>query len=227
MVNIQQTTQTTQTTEVPMMSNFYIPGGCDTYNPKFGIGGVYNNRIFSEIFESAADFVEEYHKSGLNVPSSVVSDEYMTVLYYLLMSRFRNSVPKMNDENRFKGDLYATVFMYGPAWEAKLLIQKEFRDLIGSDELLHGATQINNHSFNPSTAPSNDTFAALSTVNDQTANRRQKPKIEAYSGLMGVLKNDVTDSFLNHFDKLFRNFLEPDGNLTYATTPEEEEILDI
>lgn len=209
------------------MSNFYIPGGCDTYNPKCGIGGVYNNRIFSEIFESAAEFVEEYHNSGLTIASSVVSDEYMTVLYYLLMSRFRNSVPKMNDENRFKGDLYAIVFMYGPSWETKLKAQKNIRDLLESAELFDGTVAINNHSYNPSTPPSMNDFEPLSTVNDQTANKWKKSKLEGYAALMQVIKSDVTDAFLDKFDKLFRNFLEPDGNLTYATTPEEQEILEV
>jgi len=209
------------------MSNFYIPGGCGSYNPNCGIGGVYNNRIFSEIFESAAEFVEEYHDSGLTIASSTVSDDYMTVLYYLLMARFRNSVPKTNDENRFKADLFAVVFMYGPSWETKLKAQKNIRDLLESNELFDGTVAINNHSFNPSAAPSIDAFDALTTINDQTANKWRKSKLEGYAALMAVIKNDVSDLFLDKFDKLFRNFLEPDGNLTYATTPEEQETLDI
>lgn len=210
------------------MSNYFIPDGCgQPYNPACGIGGTYNTRIFSDIFPDAETFAQEYEDSGLAVEESRISPKYIPVVYYLLMSRFSNSHPKSSDENRFKQSLFGTILTYGPAWEAKLKIQKEFRDLFGSDELLTGSTQINNNSYNPSTAPSMDAFDPLTTVNSQTANRRVKPKIEAYSGLLAVIKNDITEPFLDKFDKLFRNFLEPDGNLYYTTTPEEQEILDI
>ena len=115
--------------------------------------------------------------------------------------------------------------MYGPAWEAKLRIQKEFRDLIGSPDLLTGSTQIANHSYNPSTDPSMDAFDPLTTINDQTANRRTKPKIEAYSGLMAVLKNDVSAEFIDKFKHLFLTIVEPNKPLWYETTAEEQEIL--
>lgn len=190
-----------------------------------GIGGNYYNRTFGDIYETAADFVEDYTNSELYDPNNCISNP--TILYYLLYSRYGNSTIAAYDENRFRYNLYSIIFMYGPAWEAKLRIQKEFRDLIGSDELFTGSTQINNHSFNPSAAPSTDTFAALPTINDQTANRRVKPKIEAYSGLMAVLKNDVSAEFIDKFKHLFLTIVEPNTPLWYGTTPEEEEILDI
>lgn len=190
-----------------------------------GIGGNYYNRTFGDIYETAADFVEDYTTSELYDPNNCISNP--TILYYLLYSRYGNSTIAAYDENRFRYNLYSIIFMYGPAWEAKLRIQKEFRDLIGSDELFTGSTQINNHSFNPSAAPSTDTFAALPTINDQTANRRVKPKIEAYSGLMAVLKNDVSAEFIDKFKHLFLTIVEPNAPLWYGTTPEEEEILEI
>lgn len=211
------------------MSNYFIPDGqCGLpYNPSCGLGGVYNTRLFSDIFPDAETFAQEYENSGLAVEASRISADYVPVVYYLLMSRFSNSHPKSSDETRFKQSLFGTILTYGPAWEAKLKIQKEFRDLFDSDELFTGSTQINNNSYNPSTAPSMDAFDPLTTVNSQTANRRVKPKIEAYSGLIAVIKNDITEPFLDKFDKLFRNFLNPDGNLVYITTKKEQEILDV
>lgn len=211
------------------MSNYFIPDGqCgQPYNPSCGLGAVYNNRTLSDIFPTAEDFAQCYEESGLAIEISRISTETIPLLYYLLMARFCNSHPKSSDENRFIQNLFSIVMMYGPTWEAKLRIQKEFRDLIGTDELLSGSTQINNHSFNPSTPPAIDAFSPLSTINDQTANKRLKPKIEAYSGLLSTLKSNITDEFLDKFDHLFTNMLEPDGNLVYTTTPEEQEILDI
>ena len=190
-----------------------------------GIGGNYYNRTFSDIYGSAAEFVEDYTNSELYDPDNAITKP--AILYYLLYSRYGNSTIAAYDENRFRYNLYSIIFMYGPAWEAKLRIQKEFRDLIGSDELLTGSTQINNHSYNPSTPPATDAFAPLPTVNDQTANRRVKPKIEAYSGLMAVLKNDVSAEFIDKFKHLFLTIVEPNAPLWYDTTPEEQEILEV
>ena len=190
-----------------------------------GIGGNYYNRTFGDIYETAEEFVEDYTTSALYDPNNCISNP--TILYYLLYSRYGNSTIAAYDENRFRYNLYSIIFMYGPAWEAKLRIQKEFRDLIGSDELLTGSTQINNHSYNPSTPPATDAFTPLSTINDQTANRRVKPKIEAYSGLMAVLKNDVSAEFIDKFKHLFLTIVEPNTPLWYGTTPEEQEILEV
>ena len=211
------------------MSDYFIPDGhCDQpFNPACGIGGVYNNRTFSEIFPDAETFAEKYEDSGLKVEVSRISDEMVPILYYLMLSRWANSHPKSSDEGRFIMSLFGIVMMYGPSWEARLKVQKEFRDLIGTDELFTGATSINNHALNPGGAPTMEEFAPLSKINDQSATRRVKPKLEAYSGLMGMIKTDVSDQFLDKFDGLFRNMLEPDGNLYYTTTPEEQEILDI
>lgn len=208
------------------MSNYYIPGG-QSYDPSCGLGGIYNNRTFSEIFPDAETFADYYDMSGLKVEVSRISDEMVPVLYYLMLSRWANSHPKSSDEGRFIMSLFGIVMMYGPSWEARLKVQKEFRDLIGTDELFNGATSINNHALNPGGAPTMDAFDPLNKINDQTANRRIKPKLEAYSGLMAMIKTDVSDQFLDKFDGLFRNMLEPDGNLYYTTTPEEQEILDI
>ena len=211
------------------MSNYFIPDGqCgQSYNPSCGLGGIYNNRTFSEIFPDAETFAEKYEDSGLKVEVSRISNDLIPVLYYLMISRWANSHPKSSDENRFIMSLFGVVMMYGPSWEARLKVQKEFRDLIGTDELFTGSTSINNHAFNPGTPSSMEEFKPLSKINDQTANRRVKPKLEAYSGLMAMIKTDVSDQFLDKFDHLFRNMLEPDGNLYYTTTPEEQEILDI
>ena len=209
------------------MSKLIIPDMNVAYNPISGLGGVYNNRTFSDIFPSASQFAEEYENSGLAIEESRISANYVPVLYYLLMARYRNDHPMSYDENRFKADLFSIMFSFGPSWEANLRIQKEFRDLIGSDELIKGATTINNHSYNPSTAPSTDAFNALTTIDDQSATGRRKPKVEAYAGLVSVLKSDVSGAFLDKFKPLFRQFLEPDGNLYYTTTPEEQEILNV
>lgn len=187
--------------------------------------GNYFNPTFADIFESAADFRQEYEQSGLYDPDNTITK--IDLLFYLLYSRYGNSVIASYDVNRFKYSVFSTIFMYGPAWETKLKLQKEIRDLANSNELFEGATMINNHSYNPSTEPSTDAFEALPTINDQTANRRKKPKIEGYASVLGILKDDVSAEFLDRFKPLFLTIVEPNRPLWYNTTPEEQEILDI
>jgi hypothetical protein len=199
------------------MPKIYIPGCTGPYNPECGLGGVYNLRSFSDIFPDADSFSADYEASGLAVETSRISTKNTKVLYYLLASRYRNSRPKMDDENRFKAAIFSIIFEYGPTWEARLKAQFELRKLLDDPDgaLLEGATAIYNHSINPSRPPAVDAFEPLPTVNDQNANKWKKGKLEAYATLMDSLKTDVTESFLSRFDKLFREWLEPDGNLLF------------
>ena len=153
--------------------------------------------------------------------------EKINVLFYLLYSYYGNSVIASYDENRFKYNLFSIIYQYGPSWEAKLKAQKRIRDLLDSEELFTGTVSINNHSLNPSTPPSMDAFEPLATVNNQSAQKWKKSKLEGYAGLMAVLRNDVSAEFLERFRKLFLVIVQPNMPLWYNTTPEEQEILDI
>ena len=187
--------------------------------------GNYDQPTFAEVFESAADFKQEYEQSGLYDSDNTITK--IDLLFYLLYARYGNDVVASYDINRFKYSLFSIIFMYGPAWETKLSIQKQIRDLAISDELFEGATMINNHSYNPSNPPANDAFQPLPTINDQTANRRKKPKIEGYASVLGILKNDVSAEFLDRFKPLFLTIVEPNSPLWYNTTEQEQEVLTI
>lgn len=194
--------------------------------PNQSLFGNYENRTFSQIFESAEDFTKEYMASGIYEDADN-RIEKINVLFYLLYSYYGNSVIASYDENRFKYNLFSIIYQYGPSWEAKLKAQKKIRDLLDSEELFTGTVSINNHSLNPSTPPSMDAFEPLATVNNQSAQKWKKSKLEGYAGLMAVLRNDVSAEFLERFRKLFLVIVQPNMPLWYNTTPEEQEILDI
>lgn len=193
--------------------------------PNQNIGGNYYTPTFADIYESAADFKQDYIVSGLYDVENKI--EKIEILYYLLYSRYGNSTIASYDENRFRYNLFSIIFMYGPSWETKLKIQHDIRELAKSDELFDGATMVNNHSYNPSTPPAMNAFEPLPTVNDQSANKRKKPKIEGYASIMGILKSDITAEFLDKFRNLFITIVEPNAPLWYTTTPEEQETLQI
>lgn len=208
------------------MSNLWIPGDYNNiYNPACGIGGVYNNRIFSDIFPDVNQFLQEYLDSGLAVETSRISDEYTKVLYWLLMARYRNEVPECNDENRFKAAVFATMFKYGPTWETKLKLQNKVRGMLDSEELFDGSTAIYNSSLAPGTKLT-DVFDPIKTVNQQNANKWKKNKLEGYATLMEVMKTDVSEAFLDKFSKLFREFMLPDSNLIYTTSEADEALFE-
>ena len=181
------------------------------------------NVTFTDIYNNAEDFVNDYKTSGLyidagndkNKISIKISDDSAKTLYYLLYAKYGNSSIRNWDETQFKYKLFSTIFMYGPSWEKRLEVQAKLRAL-KEEELTLGAKQIFNHSYNPSTAPSTDTLDELTTINDQNVTKNQRSKLDAYNLLLSLLETDVTNEFLNKFKPLFMQigFDEPDIFIT-------------
>jgi len=182
-----------------------------------------SKRTFGDIFPSAEDFEAEYKASGCYDPDNAITK--IKLLYYLLCAERAYDTPASYSEDVFKYGVFSTIFMYGPAWETKLKAQHKIRELLeNEDELLLGSEQIHNHSYNPSSPPATNAYEALKTIDDQTAQRWKKSKLEGYAQLLAVLRNDVSKEFLDKFDKLFDKvpmICAP----RFETTPEEQEIL--
>ena len=175
--------------------------------------GNYRQVKFTDVWQSAESFVSDYKNNGIE---TTISDKTATTLYYLLYSRYGNSVLASSDTNRFKYDVWATIFSYGPTWEKRLEIQDKLRNLT-DDELFTGATQIYNHAYNPGTAPSTNTLDELTAINEQNTSKNKKGKMDAYAMLIALLETDVTESFLDKFKKLFLKVVQPELPLWYAT----------
>lgn len=155
------------------------------------------NKKFSDIFTTVEEFVTQYKTSPI---PTVLTDDELNTLYYLLYSRYGNSTIASSDENRFKFDLYATIFSYAPSWSRKVKLQESLRNLTDA-ELREGSFAKHNHAFNPSTEP---TTEVLENINEQNTSDFQKDKMTAYATLNSILATDVTQSFLDKFNKLFR-----------------------
>ena len=175
--------------------------------------GNYRQVKFTDVWQTAESFVSDYKNNGIE---TTISDKTATTLYYLLYSRYGNSVLASSDTNRFKYDVWATIFSYGPTWEKRLEIQDKLRNLT-DDELFTGATQIHNHAYNPGTAPSTNTLDELTAINEQNTSKNKKGKMDAYAMLIALLETDVTESFLDKFKKLFLKVVQPELPLWYAT----------
>lgn len=183
--------------------------------------GNYRQVKFTDVWQTAESFVSEYKNNGIE---TTISDKTATTLYYLLYSRYGNSVLASSDTNRFKYDVWATIFSYGPTWEKRLEIQTKLRNLT-DDELFTGATQIYNHAYNPGTAPSTNTLDELTAINEQNTSKNKKGKMDAYAMLIALLETDVTESFLDKFKKLFLKVVQPELPLWYATNIVDDDII--
>ena len=174
----------------------------------------YNTKLFTDIYETVNDFCYDYQHVG--IPTTISVNNAMT-LYYLLYAKYGNSPIANLDENQFKYKLFSIVFMYGPAWEKRLDIQNEIKNL-SADDLLQGAKAIHKHAFNPGTEPSPDD---LNYVNEQNVTRYEKSKMDAYGQLWSLISSDVTAEFLNKFNICFKKFVKPANPLIYVTDEEE------
>lgn len=183
--------------------------------------GNYRQVKFTDVWQTAESFVSDYKNNGIE---TTISDKTATTLYYLLYSRYGNSVLASSDTNRFKYDVWATIFSYGPTWEKRLEIQGKLRNLT-DDELFTGATQIYNHAYNPGTAPSTSTLDELTAINEQNTSKNKKGKMDAYAMLIALLETDVTESFLDKFKKLFITVVQPELQLWYATNIVDDDII--
>lgn len=175
--------------------------------------GNYRQVKFTDVWEDVNSFLTEYQNNGIK---TTISQQSAQTLYYLLYSRFGNSTIASSDTNRFKYDVWGTIFSYGPTWEKRLEIQEKLRGL-SDDELFTGATQIFNHAYNPGTAPSTNTLDELTAINEQNTNKNKKDKLNAYAMLMSLLEIDVTQQFLDKFKKLFLTVVQPELPLWYST----------
>ena len=177
-------------------------------NSKFG---AYYNPKFTEIWGTAEDFLSDY--KACDIPQ-MLDDTAATTLFYLLYARYGNDIIASSDRTRFKYMLFSLIFQYGATWQKRLEIQKGLREL-SPEELIVGATQINNHAYNPQTAPSTSTLDELSYINEQHATRTKYSKLDGYARLMALLDEDVTGEFLDRFNTLFIKIAAPQTSLVY------------
>ena len=178
--------------------------------------GNFRTRTFVEIWNNEEEFANDYNNNGIPVSISSVS---LKTLFYLLYARYGNSNIASSDENQFKYKVFSTIFMYAPAWEKRLDIQKKLREL-SDEEIMKGSTAIYNSALNPSTAPSTAALEELPYINQQNATKYKKAKMDAYATLYALIETDVTEELIGKFKKLFITIVEPDRALWYKTEGE-------
>lgn len=178
--------------------------------------GRYRTNTFNEEFPTVEDFMDFFKNNEAYVPE--ISDESARTLYFLLSARYGECHIVMSSYNRFRYSLLSIIFQYGPTWEKKMEIQKNLRGLT-IEELQQGTLYVTNNALNPGNklATSDE---LIKNVNNQTRTNHKLSKVNAYSMLYEILKNDVTEWFLEKFNKLFSKFSYPSDNLFYCIKEE-------
>lgn len=184
----------------------------------FSYYGNYRTKAFSDIYPEVNEFITDYN----TLFNGTMKEEDLTTLYYLICGRYMNSHIANTDENQFKFKLASIIYSSGPSWAKKVEIQKILRDMPESD-LIIGSKAVHNHSFNPSTAPSESTLEELLTIDDQNTTTYKKSRLEAYTILWNMIDSDVTSEFLSKFKILFIQVTQPDTPLWYVSNDDEEE----
>ena len=220
---------------------------------------MYDTNLFCEIWDSSDKFLADYNNTGTEFTNQVpttISQENALMTYLLLFSRYGNNPIANYDVTQFKNKIFTIIWQYGPAWEKRLSMQEDIRNLT-LQEITQGTktdwssegtqsqnnsgtdTTINNHAFNPSTAPTTQTTneldyidqqqvakgSATSTIqgtdNKTTGQVVTKSKMDAYAQLWDLVATDVTNDYIGKFKKFFKQFVAPERRMIYVTEDEE------
>ena len=182
----------------------------------------YSTVLFTEIWDNEDDFLSDYKDSGLYKDVSKITDDSAKTLFFLLYARYGNNPLANHDENQFKYKVFSIIFQYGPTWEKELAVQYNLRAL-DIDAIRQGSKAIYNQALNPQTEPGTGSLDELTYINQQNTTNYKKSPLEGYAILLDLLKKDVTNEFLNRFQKLFKVFVSAEKPLLYVTDVEEEE----
>lgn len=184
--------------------------------------GSYRTRKFADIWPSVDAFLKDYQESA--IPQKLKTAD-ATTLYYLLYARYGNSSIANSDENQFKYKVFSTIYIGGATWAKKQEIQDKLREMT-EDEILAGSKAINNHAYNPQTAPTTDTVEELDYINEQNTTKYKKSKLDGYAMLWAILNDGVTEKFLREFRYHFLVVVEPQLPLWYVTNISGDAVVD-
>ena len=220
---------------------------------------MYDTNLFCEIWDSSDKFLADYNNTGTEFTNQVpptITQQNALMTYLLLFSRYGNNPIANYDVTQFKNKIFTLIWQYGPAWEKRLSMQEDIRNLT-LQEITQGTktdwssegtqsqnnsgtdTTINNHAFNPSTAPTTQTTNELDYIDQQqvakgsntstisgtdsqtTGQVITKSKMDAYAQLWDLVATDVTNDYIAKFRNCFKQFVSPERRMIYITEDEE------
>lgn len=166
-----------------------------------------NEKSFNDIYSDADTFYRESSEYGFN--QSIDEDATKTIFYLLTAYYGDCTTMGYTNETRWKMKLFAITWQYAPEWVKKMNLADSLRSTT-EDEAKVGSKLITNHAMNPQNVP---TTEEVGYINDQTAMKYGKSKIEALELLYDTQKSEYTKAFLDRFKVLFNPVLLPSDPL--------------
>ena len=182
----------------------------------------FNTKLFTDVFPTYDSFKSCFDNDFEKYAKDCIANNYLNTLYWLLFARYGANPINNMTENLFKARLVAITWQKGPTWVRRVQLQDSLRALTESD-LLSGAKTILNAADHPETPPSTDTDTELTYIKAQNVSKIKRSKLDAYSYLNDVLKNDVTEEFIQSYAKLFTKFVTPLVTRIYENDIEDED----
>mgnify|MGYP004563384929 CR=1 FL=1 len=173
--------------------------------------GTYNTVTFADAWDNPTDFTDEFKACGMTIDDGLAA--HLTDLFFLLYARYGNKHFANMDINQSKYKIFTTAWMYGPSWAKELDLQQQLRNLT-SEQLSEGNVQLNNTVLNEGTTV-NDPKQLLARLNDQRASITQRGSVEQINSVLMLLKDDVTENFLDRFKPIFAIVTTPANELLY------------
>lgn len=168
-----------------------------------------NQKTFSDIWPSFADFSTDLTTFSFFKPSDV-PDEYLQLIYYLVLAKYGDTpINGFRDETRWKLRFFSVLKSYGVEWYQKTLIQEEIANLTTA-QLQEGGKSIFNTALNPNTSPSTGSLEELTYINSQNTENRKRSKADALALKWEMLSSDLNAWLLDKFKNLFSKFISAD-----------------
>ena len=161
----------------------------------------YMHATYDSIFPDSATFISRIRATGL-ITDILITDAFLGRLFLMLYAKHGTDAIKSSNPPQWVFKVALTTESFAPAFLKREDIQKKLRAL-SDDDMREGYKNIFNHAINPSTTPSTDSTNELPYISDQNVNKGKKSKIDAYASLWDILRTDVVEEFLKHYDKLF------------------------
>lgn len=177
----------------------------------------YPTQTFAQVWDSYSKFKEDYDeiKLAFAINENPIDENHLKTTYYLLYCKYGNNPIINEDVNQFKFKIVSIIFQYAPKWAKQLEIQEKFKNMT-EEELLIGSKQIYNHAYNPSTEPSTGALEELTYINDQSTTNNKRSKLDAYSILYSLLRDDLSKLYMDKFKSCFSAVAAPIGSVVFV-----------
>lgn len=180
---------------------------------------LYDRKLFNDIFPDAATFLTEYTNYEAAIDNlNIVANKYVNLTWLLITSKFGNTPIRSNSEDQFKISVMSIMFSEAPSFVTRLIVQDKVRSLTDA-ELIEGETTIGNLAKNPDEVPTTSTMNELPYIEHQQVNKQKRSKLQAYALQLGLLENDLSETYVRKFAPLFAKVYVP-AEYIYPTEEE-------